>query len=113
MNKTLIFDVILNLMGIAIFFINRYAGRTRKTKFRWSFWWSDNWQEFSTTMLLNAALMYIIHLPTSAINLDAFFSELPFGLSLAALPTMSFLLGLGFTAIFYRFFTNKIKTLGK
>lgn len=113
MNKTLIFDVILNLMGIAIFFINRYAGRTRKTKFKWAFWWSDNWQEFSTTMLLNAALMYIIHLPTSAVNLDAFFSELPFGLSLAALPTMSLLLGIGVTSALYKFFLTKIKNIKK
>ncbi len=110
MKTALIIDLALNLLGVFIYFLNRYGKRTRKTRLSVGYWFRDNWQEFTSTMLLNIALMIIIHLPNTEVNVDAFFSELPFGLHLAGVPTLSFLLGLGFTALFYNFFRNKIKT---
>jgi hypothetical protein len=103
-------DWILCAIGIAIYFINRYANRTVKTTgFSVKFWIKDNFPELSTTILLNIALMIIIHQPGSEASFDKLFESLPFSLHLAAMPLLSFLIGLGLSAVFYRLFKEKAK----
>lgn len=103
-------DYILCAIGIAIYFINRYANRTVKTVgFSVKFWIKDNFPELSTTLLLNIALMIIIHQPGSEASFDKLFESLPFSLHLAAMPLLSFLIGLGLSAVFYRLFKEKTK----
>ena len=52
--------LVLNLIGILIFFINRYANRTKKTiGFSLKFWLKDNWPEVSSTLLFDLALIVI------------------------------------------------------
>ena len=103
-------DWILCLIGIMVYFINRYANRTVKTVgFSMKMWLSDNWPEASTTILMNIALMIIIHQPGSEASFDKLFESLPFSLHLAAMPLLSFLIGLGLSAVFYRLFKEKAK----
>jgi len=108
MNQIII-DCILCFIGILVYFMNRYANRQNKTKLSWKYWWNDNAPEFFSTLLLNIALMILIHLPDSEVSFTKVFEQLPFGLKLAGVPTLSFLLGLGLSAIFYSLFKTKTK----
>jgi len=103
-------DFILCLIGIFVYFLTRYANKKQKdSKLSISFWWKDNWPEFITSLMLNAAIMILLHLPGAAVNVNSLFASLPFSLQLAGIPTLSFLLGLGLTSMFYNFFKSKTK----
>jgi len=101
---------LLNIIGILIYFINRYSKRTIKTKkFSLKFWLKDNWPEISTTILSDIALMILLLGQGTEVNFDDLLSKLPFGLKVAGEPLLAFLLGLGLSAIFYKVFRKKIK----
>ena len=105
-----IMKILLNIIGILIFFINRYNRRTKKTvAFSIKFWLQDNWHEMATIILLDIALMCLLFNPETEINFDDLFSKLPFGLKLPADLLMSFLLGLGLSSLFYSIFKRKLK----
>lgn len=102
--------ILLNVIGILIYFINRYANRTKKTvKFSFKFWLVDNWPEMATTILIDVALMILLFSPGTEVNFDDLFSKLPFGLKVAGDLFMSFLLGLGLSHLFYTIFRKKVK----
>lgn len=109
MKPTIIIDCILCLLGILVYFLNRYANRRHRNRLSIAYWWADNWPEFITTLVLNVALMIIIHLPETYVDLDRLFASLPFDLHVAGIPTLSFFLGLGLTASFYNLFKTKVK----
>jgi len=102
---------ILNLIGIAVYFITRYANRkTKTTPFRWKFWLKNNGPEFLSTLLLNIALMLILSLSESVVDVEKMLNGiLPAWLMLAGKPTASLLLGLGISAGFYKLYKTKIK----
>jgi len=101
---------LLNIIGILIYFINRYAKRTKKTVgFSFKFWIKDNWPEVSTVILLDIALMILLLGEGTQINFDDLFNKLPFGLSVAGEPFLAFLLGLGLSSLFYKLFRKKVK----
>jgi hypothetical protein len=105
---------LLNLIGILIFFINRYANRTKKTvAFSFKFWIKDNWPEMSTVLLLDVALMLLLFSEGTEVNFDDLFSKLPFGMKVAGDLLMSFLLGLGLASLFYKVFKHKIRDVKK
>ena len=102
--------ILLNVLGVLIFFINRYNNRNKKTvAFSFKFWLRDNWHEMSTIILLDIALMILLFNPGTEVNFDDLFANLPFGLKLPADLLMSFLLGLGLSSLFYTIFKKKIK----
>ena len=102
--------ILLNAIGILIYFINRFANRSKKTvKFSFKFWISDNWPELATTILIDIALMILLFSPGTEINFDDLFAKLPFGLKVAGDLFMSFLLGLGLSHLFYVIFKRKVK----
>jgi len=106
--------IILNILGILIYFINRYARRTKKTiSFSLKYWLEDNWPEMSTIILLDIALMILLLGEGSEINFDEIFAKLPFGLKIAGEPLMAFLLGLGLSSLFYTLFKKKIRETKK
>jgi hypothetical protein len=106
--------VLLNIIGILIYFINRYNKRTIRTvAFSYKYWIKDNWHEISTIILLDIALMILLFNPGTEINFDDLFSKLPFGLKLPADLLMSFLLGLGLASLFYTIFKKKINDVKK
>jgi hypothetical protein len=106
--------ILLNIIGIAIYFINRYAKRGKKTvAFDWKYWLRDNGPEMATIILLDIALMILLFADGSEVNFDELFSKLPFGLKLPADLFMSFLLGLGLSALFYTIFKKKVNAVKK
>ena len=110
----MIMKVLLNIIGVLIYFINRYNKRTSKTiAFSFKFWLQDNWHEMSTIILLDLALMILLFSPGTEVNFDDLFSKLPFGLKLPADLLMSFLLGLGLSSLFYTIFKRKVKDAKK
>jgi hypothetical protein len=101
---------LLNLIGIMIYFINRYAKRTKRTiAFSFKFWLRDNWAELVPVLLLNLALMIIIHLPDSAELIEKAFAKLPEWVSILGIPGVCFGLGLGLSSLFYEIFKKKVK----
>ena len=101
---------IINLIGVLVYFINRYANRGRKTKFNGKFWFQDNWPELATTLLINIALMLLLMQPETNINIDDFLKEnVPFALQIAIKPLFSLLLGLGLSAFLYGMFKKKTR----
>jgi hypothetical protein len=100
---------ILNFLGVLIYFINRYANRSKKTvSFSFRYWLSDNWPEMSTIILIDVALMILLLGPGTEVNFDDLFSKLPFGLKIAGEPFLAFLLGLGLSSLFYAIFRKKV-----
>jgi hypothetical protein len=105
---------LLNILGILIFFLNRYNKRTLKTKaFSFNFWIKDNWNELITIFLLDIALMLLLLGPGTEVNFDDLLSKLPFGLKVAGEPLLSFLLGLGLSNLFYSIFKKKVNDAKK
>ena len=99
---------ILNIIGMLIYFIQRYAGRRNKTKFSFKFWLNDNWPELVTSILFNVALMLLLMQPETNINIDDWLKDnVPFALQIAIKPLFSLLLGLGLSAFLYGMFKKK------
>lgn len=101
--------ILLNIIGVLIFFINRFNNRNKKTiAFSVKYWLKDNWHEASTIILIDIALMILLFSPGTEVNFDVMFSKLPFGLKIAGDLLMSFLLGLGLSSLFYTIFKKKV-----
>jgi hypothetical protein len=101
---------VLNLIGIMIYFINRFANRKKKTvSFSLKYWLKDNWCEMGTVLLIDLALMIILNSPGTEIDFDALFIKSPIGIKVAGELLMSFLLGLGLSSLFYSIFKRKVR----
>lgn len=104
--KTLI-AIILNVIGIVIYFLTRYNGRREQDKtFSLKFWVSDNWPELTITILFDAALVMLVMVGDIQLNVQEF---LPDWVTSVGGLTLSFLLGLGVAASIYEVFKSKIK----
>ena len=100
--------ILLNLIGIAIYFLNRYSNRSKKNvAFDYRFWINDNWPEITTVVLLDTALMILLFAPGTEVNFDELLSSLPIGIKISGSWLMSFLLGLGLSSLFYKLFKAK------
>lgn len=94
---------ILNFFGIVAYFCSKYKNRRNKnTKGTASYWLKDNFIEAIGILSVNASLMILLMLPETVVYLDKILSEkFPFIVAVAAKPTASFLLGLGFSSLIY------------
>jgi len=103
---------ILNLIGILIFFINRYYNRAKRTiAFSFKFWLRDNFQELSTTLLLNLAFMILLHMKDAPV--ENLLAKLPVWVAIMGVPGLSFALGLGASWFIYKLFWKKLKDAKK
>ena len=67
--------IILNVIGIVIFFLSRFSNRKDKTtEPSIKFWFKDNWEQLITIGLFDVALMILAS--KQALNID--FSKLTF-----------------------------------
>ena len=106
----MILNVILNAIGILIFFINRFSGRKSKTKkFSLGFWLRDNFQELSTTLLLNVAFMIILNMKGGSV--ETLILKLPVWLQDIGIPGLCFVFGLGFSHVIYQMYLKKVKDI--
>ena len=104
---------ILNIIGIATYFLGRFKNRKHKTNPDFWFWLKDNWVELTQTMLINIALMIILMMPDVQLNADTFIKEyLPIDFTITPIVVKalaSFLLGWVFTFFVYRSVSTKTK----
>lgn len=104
---------ILNGIGVVIYFLNRFGNRRKKAKPSIKFWIADNYRELLTTLLFDLALMIIVMMPDVQVNFDSFIAEnVPFGLAISpvvAKAILSFLLGLGLSSLFYKYYKIRAK----
>lgn len=104
--KTLL-AILLNVLGITIYFLTRYGSRAEKDKdFSLAFWWKDNWNELVTTVLFDAAVMILFLAGDIELNISQFIPE---WLMKVGGLTIAFALGLGLAALIYEIFKKKIK----
>lgn len=104
--------IILNIIGIAIFYINRYEKRKSDTPWSFGFWLKENLPESLITLLFNIGLMLLLLHPET--NVGGWLSSvLPTGLALAAKPTFAFLLGFGLAWVLYVNINNLIDQINK
>jgi len=100
--------VLLNLLGILIYFLNRFAGRRQKDKsFSLVFWLKDNWPEFTVILLVDVSLMIL--LISNDISFDMA-SMLPEWVVKAGDLTAAWVLGLGLASFIYSLIRKKIKS---
>ena len=92
---------ILALIGLALYFIGRYAKRRNKTKFNLSFWLRDNWPEGVTSILATVALMVIFLDEGAVFDFDSVFENVPFIKSLPTDKFISLVIGYLNSFIFY------------
>lgn len=100
---------VLNIIGVAIFFINRYGNRTVKSRFNRNTWVRENWRPVVSMLLFDVALMILLLQPETQIGIDNLLKEyIPFvALQVSAKLVVSFLIGLFFAAAFYKLFKKK------
>ncbi len=108
----LLLNVILNVIGILIYFVNRYDKRAKKTTgFNFKFWINDNFQEVITTLLMNTGLMILLNMENPAI--EKIILKLPEGFAEIGIPGLCFALGLGLSGVVYSMYKSKANKLKK
>ena len=65
------FCIVLCVMGLALFFLRKYAGRTDKTaEPNWKFWWNDNKVDLISAVLVVTILMTLMLMGSISLDLD-------------------------------------------
>jgi hypothetical protein len=113
-----IISIILCTLGIASYFLNRYANRKDKVKEpTLIFWWKDNWPELVQILLFTFSGMIIILMPGTTISIDSALNNLihklpewaQIDVMAPSKPIISFIWGLGGSALVYFLFRKKSK----
>ena len=100
--------ILLNLLGVLIYFLNRFAGRRQKDKsFSIKFWMRDNWPEFTVILLVDISLMILFL--SNDISFDMA-SMLPEWVVKAGDLTAAWILGLGLSSFIYNVIRKKMKS---
>jgi len=87
--------LLLNFLGIVIYFLIRYGNRTDKTTtFSTTFWLNDNWPETVTTILFDVVLMLLFIAGGLKIELEKLFPSIPAGISFIGDLGIYFVIGL-------------------
>lgn len=67
--------ILINIIGVVIFFLVRFGNRTDKTSQpNLKFWWLDNWEQLTAVILFDGALMIL----RSGEGLNIDFTQLTF-----------------------------------
>ena len=97
----------MNILGILIYFLNRYANRRKKdVSFSPIFWLKDNWPEFSVILLVDISLLILVL--SNDITIEAI-QVVPSVVAKVGDLTVAWLLGLGLASAIYNVIRKKIK----
>ena len=89
--------ILLNILGVLIFFFARLAGRkNREQPLSIKFWLKDNWEQLIIIALFDVALMLLVFQGGIQFNFDKLTPMLPEGLQIAGDSALCFLVGLFF-----------------
>lgn len=102
-------NIILALLGIAIFFIVRYKNRKTVNNPTFGYWLVDNWEETVSSLLATTALLIMFLANETSFDLNQFIDSIPYVTGLPLKLAASFLAGYGNTALLYKMFNNKTK----
>ena len=103
-------NYLFNLLGIIIYFLLRYNGRTdQTTKLSVGYWFRDNWLEFLTILLFNVLLMGLFVIGGVTIDLEKFLPSLPDGVSFVGDAAICAFIGLVLAHGVYELFKAKVK----
>ena len=87
--------ILLNILGIILYFIIRYGNRTDKTqKFSGTFWLNDNWIETVCTLILNVIILILFAFGGVTIDYEKLVPWLPAGVAIAGDLASYVLIGL-------------------
>jgi hypothetical protein len=100
--------LLLNFLGIVIYFLVRYGNRTDKTtSFSGTFWLNDNWPETVTTLLFDIVLMLLFIAGGVKIELEKLLPSIPAGITFIGDLAIYFLIGLVLAHGAYELFKAK------
>jgi len=103
--------IVLNIIGILIFFLNRLAGRKeRQNPLSIRYWFRDNWEQLICVALVDIALMLLVVNGGLEFNFEKLTPMLPEGMKLAGDLALSFLVGLVFSWGVYVGYKKMFKT---
>ena len=106
----ILLNVGLNVLGIAIFFLNRLAGRKNKaTPVTAQYWLKDNWEQLLSVLLFDVALMVLVFQGGLQFNFEKLAPMLPDGVQLAGDGALCFLVGLLFSWGIYVAYKKAVK----
>ena len=99
--------IVLNLLGILIYFLNRFSNRRSKDKtFSISFWIKDNWPELLIVLLVDISVMLLLLTNDVTIDLAEF---VPQWMVTPGDLTLAWLVGLGLASFGYTVIKKKFK----
>lgn len=99
---------ILAFLGIAIYFISKYIGRSNKEKtFSFGFWIKNNWDKSMVSALATIALMLLFLSPDAQFDFSDFFGKIPGVISLPVKGILSLGSGLFNSVWVYALFKTK------
>lgn len=102
--------ILLNIIGILIFFLNRFNGRKDKTaEPSVKYWVKDNWPELLTITLFDLALMILLFTEGLQIDFEKLFPSAPEGIAFTGDLAVSFFIGLIIAWAVYSLFKTKVK----
>jgi len=102
----------LNVLGIALFFTDRFWGRVDKTKnFDFKFWLKENGQEMTMTALLNASLVLLLYQSVKTESIATLLAGAPDWITMIGIPGICLALGAGFSWSVYELFKSKSKDI--
>ena len=94
--------ILLNVLGVLIFFLNRFAGRKDKDQpFSGKKWITENWEQLTIVALFDVALMLLVINGGLEFNFEKIAPMLPEGVKLAGDLALCFLVGLVFAYLGY------------
>lgn len=89
--------VVLNILGVLIFFFVKLSGRkNRETPLSIKYWFKDNWEQLIAIALFDIALMLLVFQGGLQFNFEKIAPMLPDGVQLAGDSALCFLVGLFF-----------------
>ena len=101
--------VILNFLGIVLYFLLKYKSRADKaTNFSYTFWKNDNWPESLAILIFDGVLMILLLKGGLVIDLNKWIPSLPDGIAFVGDLSICFLIGLILAGGVYELFKTKV-----
>jgi hypothetical protein len=94
----ILFNILVNVLGIITFFWVRFTNRTDKTiQPTFKYWWKDNYEQLISVVLVDAMLMIFVFMGGLKLNLEKF-PNIPEWVQLTGDSVM-----FGFTGLFFAY----------
>jgi hypothetical protein len=94
--------ILLNVLGVMLFFINRFAGRKDQTApISVKFWLKDNWEQLICVTIVDVVLMLLVITGGLEFNFEKIAPMLPDGVKLIGDLALCFLVGAVFAWVTY------------